>query len=77
MIAFQLNGIVISKPDVPGHLLRVNWGDIEFFITGVNEMQAMHQFQSSHHYPAKSAKSFSDGFEIYFGCEVLPVGEKE
>jgi len=58
-------------------LLRVKGGIIDCCVIGEIDVQALRQFQSSYRSLAQPFKPVPEGFEIDFGCTVLPAGEKE
>ena len=57
--------------------LRVKGGITDYCVIGEMDVQALRQFQSSYRSPANSFKPLPDGFEIDFGRNILPVGDKE
>lgn len=76
MINLQPKGKVISKLGVQRDLLRVKFSNIDFFVIDVIKVQAIHQYLRRYHYTTKSLQLVLNGFEIYFGCKVLPAREK-
>lgn len=58
-------------------LMQVKGGITAYCLVGKIYVQALRRFQSSYCSPAKPFKQMPDGFEIDFGREVLPAGEKE
>jgi hypothetical protein len=55
----------------------MNQGITDYGVIGDIDVQAPRQFRSSHPSPTKPFKPVPDGFEIDFGHQVLPAGEKE
>ncbi len=58
-------------------VLRVKGGVTDYCVIGEIDVKALRRFQSSHRSASKPFKPVPDGFEIYVGRKVLPVGEKE
>lgn len=58
-------------------VLRVKGGVTDYCVIGEIDVQALRQFQSSHHSQAKPYKPVPDGFEIDFRRKLLPAGENE
>ncbi len=57
-------------------LLRVKGGIADYCVIGEIDVQALRQFHSSYHAAANPFKPVPDEFEICFGRDVLPAGEK-
>lgn len=84
MIAIYLNHRQISDSCIRAPF-KDSWkrdvllakGDVtEYCVIGEIDVQALRQFQSSHRSRGKPFKPVPDGFEIYIGRKVLPVGEQ-
>lgn len=57
--------------------LSIKGGVTDYYVIGEIDVQALHQFQSSHRSPGKPFKPEPDGFEIDVGRKVLLAGEAE
>lgn len=57
--------------------LGIKGGVTDYCVIGEIDVQALHQFQSSHRSPGKPFKPVPNGFEIDVGHKVLPAGEAE
>lgn len=56
-------------------VLRVKGGITDYCVVGEIDVQALREFQSRYHSPAKPFKPVPDGFQIEYSRKVLPAGE--
>ena len=77
MITIQSNTTEFSKPDVHGDFLLVKCTNTDFFVIGEIDVQLLRRLQSSRRSTGEPFMKVPIGFEVYYGCNALPVGDKQ
>lgn len=57
--------------------MRMSHGMSDYCMTAEIDVQALRRLQSSDRSASKPFKPVPDGFEIDFGCRVLPTGDNK